>query len=420
MELFVSFSEIMRYFKRNIRKLILCMAIFGLVFGLLPLRFVQHEYSASTTVVISCEVPEDANTDYRLQYTSILNSRVQTAVAMAGGSDLITQTAQKLGIAEKEILNIAAVQVNTAPVIKITATSANAGLVAKISDTAADMLSEKLIDAFPSPSLTAEVSDKAIPAAPQSNKSVMVKSGILGLIVGLIVFVCFGIVVVLLDQTIRNSNFVSEALKTNLLGLISKKASDEKRLNSFRKLRAAAMHQAGEGKSFLVTDVCLQNGAAFVATGLSNAIARSEKSVLLVDADLRMHKIAGMLKVTPNYSLSDALCGGCTAEQAVSETSVKGLSLIAGSESNDENLSDILASDKFEKIINELAPKYDYIVVNVPSEVRYPDAANLSKLFSAVIMVAKYGSTPYHDFKDSFNRLKTSGANIIGFVTTNC
>lgn len=420
MELFVSFSEIMRYFKRNIRKFVLVVAIFGLVCGLLPLKFVHHEYSASTTVVISCEVPEDANTDYRLQYTSILSSRVQTAVAMASGSDIVTQTAQKLGIDEKEITSISAVQVNTAPVVKLSANSPNAAMVAKISDTAAQVLSEKLTDTFPSPALTAEVSDKAIPAAPQSNKSIMLKSGILGLIVGFILFVCFGIVVVLMDQTIRNSNYVSEALRTNLLGLFSKKASEEKKLNSFRKLRASAVHQAGEGKSFLVADVCLQNGASFVAAGLANAIACSEKTVLLIDADLRMHKIAQMLNVTPKQSLSDALSGVCSAEQAVSATSVKGLSIIAGSESSDENLSDVLASDKFEKLINELVPKYDYIVVNVPSEARYPDADNMARLFSAVIMVAKYGSTPYHEFKDSFNRLKTSGANIIGFVTTNC
>lgn len=420
MELFVSFSEIMRYFKRNIRKFAVVVALFGLVSALLPLEFVHHEYSASTTVVISCEIPEDANTDYRLQYTSILSSRVLTGIAMGTGSDIVTQTAQKLGIDEKEINSISAVQVNTAPVIKISASSSNAAMVSKISDTAAQVLSDKLTDAFPSPTLTTEVSDKAIPQEPQSNKSVMLKSGVLGLIVGFIVFVCFGIIVVLMDQTIRNSNYVSEALKTNLLGLLSKKNSGEKRLNGFRKLRAAAVNQAKDGKSFLVADVCEQNGASCVAVGLANAIACSEKTVLLIDANLRKHKIAELLKVSPKQSLADALNGTCSAEQAINATSVKGFSIIAGSESGGENLTDILASDKFEKLVEELAPKYDYVIVNVPSEVRYPEADNIAKLFSSVIMVAKYGSTPYYEFKESFYRLKTAGANIIGFVTTNC
>lgn len=419
MELFVSFSEIIQYFKRNIRKFVVIVALFGIVFALLPLRFVQHEYSASTTIVISCEIPEDATTDYRLQYTGILSSRVQTAVAMADGSDLIAQTAEKLGIDEAQITSIGAVQLNAAPVVKLSASSANAELVSKISDTAAQVLAEKLTAAFPSPALTADVTDKAIPAVTQSNKSAMLKAGFLGLIIGFILCVCFGIAVVLMDKTIRNSSYVSEALRTNLLAILSKKGSEEKKLNSFRKLRAAAINQAGDGKSFMVADVCEHNGAPCVSVGFAKALACSEKTVLLIDADLRMHHIAKMLEVNPVKTLSDVLTGECPAEQAVSSTSLKGLSIMAGSESSVEDFTDVLASDKFEKLVQELAPRFDYVIVNVPSEVRYPDADNLAKLFSAVVMVVKYGSTPYHEFKDAFYRLKTSGANIIGFVTTN-
>ncbi len=420
MELFVSFSEILQYFKRNITKFLIVVALFGLLFGLLPLRFVHNEYSASTTVVISCEVPEDASTDYRLQYTGILSSRVQTAVAMASGSDLIAQTAQKLNIPKDQITSIGAVQVNAAPFVKLTADSPNAAMVAQISDTAAQVLAEKLTAAFPSPALTAEVSDRAIPVSAQSNKAIMLKAGLIGLAVGFILFVCFGIAVVLMDKTIRNSDYVSEALNINLLGITPKKGDEERKLNSFRKLRAAAVHQAGSGKSFLIADVCENNGAPFVAAGLGGALARSEKTVLLIDADQRMSRMAKLLHVDAQKNLSDVLSGTCPAEQAVNQTSVNGMSMIAGSESSAENLTDILASDQFGKMMEQLASRFDYIIVSVPSEARYPDADNLASLFSAVIMVAKYGSTPYHEFKDSLQRLKTSGANLIGFVTTNC
>jgi polysaccharide biosynthesis transport protein len=418
MELFVSFSEIMDYFKRNILKFVVVVAFFGVVFGLLQMKFVHHEYTAATTVIESCVVPEDAQTDYRLQYTSILNSRVQTAIAMASGNDIITQTAQKLGIDEKKILSIAASQVGTAPAFKLTANSTDAELASQISDTAAELISQNLAAAFPSPELTGIVSDKGIPQEPQSNKSAMLKAGILGLIIGFILCVCFGILVVLLDKTIRNNHYVSEALKTNLLGTVPQKASEEKKLDSFRKLRAAAVNQAGGRKSFLVTDVCENNGAPAVAVGLANAIARAGKTVLIVDADPRAHEIAKALNVNAEKSLSDVLSGTCSAEQAICSTSVNGLSMISGAESNDEDLTDLLASDQFARLMEELMPKFDEIVISTPSEIRYPDADNIAKLFGAVIMVAKYGSTPYHEFKDSFQRLRTSGGNIIGFVTT--
>lgn len=418
MELFVSFSEIVAYFKRNIVKFIIVLAVFGIISGLMPLKFVNQEYSTDTTIVVSCEIPENAQTDYRLQYTSILSSRVQTAVAMASGNDIIKQTAAKLNIDEKKITSINAVQVGPALAVKITATSTDATLVESVANTAAEVLSEKLINAFPSPKLSAMVSDKAIPQSAQSTKSAMMKAGIIGVLIGFIAYVCFGIFVVMTDKTIRNSNYVSEALKLKLLGTMPQKGDDEKKEDSYRKLRAAAISQAGGGKSFLVTDVCENNGASVVSIGFASALALSGRTVLLIDADLHAHSIANELNVKSDKNLSDVLSGACAVEQAIVQSKIAGLSVLFDVEDAARNPSDILSSVQFEKLIKELSGKFDYIVTNAPSEVRYPDADNIAKLFDSVVMTAKYGSTPYNEFKDSYRRLETVGGNIIGFVTT--
>jgi tyrosine-protein kinase Etk/Wzc len=222
---------------------------------------------------------------------------------------------------------------------------------------------------------------------------------------------------VLTDKTIRNSHFVSEALKTNLLGTVPNKGGEEKLIDSYRKLRAAVMNQANGKKSFLVADVCENDGAAAVSSGFASAIARSGKKVLLIDANLRTNGVAEILDVKAEKNFYDVLRGTCTAQQAVCDTKVSGLSVIAGAE-NSEDLADLLASDKFSQLLDELEPNYDEVVVSAPSEVLYPDADNMAKLTGSVMMVAKYASTPYHEFKDSFQRLRTAGGNVIGFVTT--
>ncbi|MCY1713079.1 polysaccharide biosynthesis tyrosine autokinase [Caproiciproducens galactitolivorans] len=418
MELFVSFSEVMDFFKKTKLRFLIVVAVFGIVFGLMPLKFVKHVYTCDTTIVISCAVPENAQTDYRLQYTSILNSRVQTAIAMASSKDIITQTAQRLNLPDKKVISsISAVQVNTAPVIKLSANTPDAAIADQVANTAAQVLSEKLTDAFPSPKLTAIISDKAIPAEIQSYKAQMVKAGLLGLIIGFILYVCYGILIVLTDKTIRNSHYVSEALRTKLLGTVPQGNDHAKKDDSFRKLRAAAEHNAAGKKSFLVTDVCEHNGAASVAAGLSRALTFSGKSVLLIDADLRDSGIANMLKTKPEHTISDVLKGTCTAEQAVAKTGVSGLSLISGSDAA-QNPADLLFSAEFKTLAEELSQKFDYVILHTPSEVRYPDADNIAGLAGSVIMVAKYGSTPYQEFKDSFKRLESAGGHIIGFVTT--
>jgi succinoglycan biosynthesis transport protein ExoP len=418
MELFVSFSEIMEYFKRNILKFIVVLAVFGIVFGLIPLKFVHNQYTGDTTIVISCEVPENAQTDYRLQYTNILNSRVQTAIAMASGHDIIKKTADKLQIDETEITSITAVQVGAAPAVKLTVNSPKEDKIQNMTDTAAQILSEKLTSAFPSPKLSAVVSDKAIPPAPQSKRSAMLKTGVLGLIFGFIVFVCYGIIVVLMDKTIRNSRYVSEALRTNLLGVVPKKGSDEEKQGYFRKLRAAVVCQAAGGKSFLVTDVCEHDDGAFVAIGLANTLASSGKKVLLMDTDLHECSVAAALNIKPKQSLSNVLSGVCSAEQAICATSVNGLSLLSGAGKNPSDSSDALSTTQFEELVKGLSGKFDCIVSYASSEVRYADADNIAKLFDSVIMTAKYGVTPYNEFKGSYYRLGTAGGKVIGFVTT--
>lgn len=418
MELFVSFSEIMAYFKRNIVKLIVVLAVFCIVFGLMPLKFVHNQYSSDTTMVISCQMPETAQTDYRLQYTSILNSRVQTATAMASGHDMIKVVADKLQIDEKEITSINTVQVGTGPVVKITVNSPLADKVADMADTTAQILAEKLTSTFPSPPISTLVSDKAIAPAPQSIRSSMMKAGILGLIFGFIVFVCYGIIAVLMDKTIRNSRYVSEALHTNLLGTIPLKSTESKKQDDFRILRAAAVSQANGGKSFLITDVCENNGAASVAVGFAKALASSGKKVLFMDIDFHSQAAASLLGVSPKKHLADILQGECSAEQAICQTQTNGLGVLYGAGSQTNPSADLLFSVRFEELINELSQKFDYIVGCAPSEVNYADADNVARLFDAVIMTAQYGSTPYQEFKDSFYRLGTAGGRIIGFVTT--
>jgi succinoglycan biosynthesis transport protein ExoP len=418
MELFVSFSEIMEYFKRNLLKFIVVVAVFGIVFGLMPLKFVHNQYESDTTIVLSCEIPETAQTDYRLQYTSILNSRVQTAAAMASGHDMIQQVAKRMQIDDKLITSINAVQAGTGPVVKITVNSPVADKVEEMTNTAAEILSEKLASTFPSPKISLIVSDKAIAPAPQSMRSTMVKAGILGLIFGFIVSVCYGIIVVLMDKTIRNSHYVSEALKTNLLGTVPLKSAEQKKQKCFRVLRAAAVTQAADGKSFLITDVCEQNGASAVALGFANALAASGKNVLLMDIDFHTKALTSLLGISPKKHLADILSGECSAEQAICQTQTSGLSFLSGTSNQASNSADILFSARFEELMKEFSQKFDYIVGYVPSEVNYADADNAAKLFDFVVMTVKYGSTPYPEFKDSFHRLGTVGGRVIGFVTT--
>lgn len=419
MEMFVSFSEIMHYFKRNVVKFAVVVLAFGIVAGLLPLKFHTFSYSGSTTLTISCAIPDNSDADYRNQYAGIINNRVQTAIAWASTNDLIKETAKKVGVDPSQISKIAAEQVGAAPVVKLTASTPNAEKAAEISDTAAQIVAQKLSDQFPSPKITAAISDKSLPAQGQSRKASMLKSGLLGLIIGFIVFVCFGILAVLTDRTIRNSRYVAEALKTKLLAEIPHENGKD-RSDAFRKMRAAVLHQAGDAKSFLVADVGENNGGDITAAEFAASVSQTGKKVLAVDADFRSPKLAEIFGVKPEKTLADVLKGSCEFQQAaVPVPSKSGLSLIAAAPIADADPADLLAGPNFSKLMAQAVSLYDFVIVYAPSETRFPEADNVASQTQAVVLSVRYGSTPYIQLKDSLRSVATAGGRVVGFVMTN-
>lgn len=418
MELYVGFSEILHFFKRTRVKFILVVLAFGIVAGLLPLKLAKPSYSANSTFVISCEIPEDAGTEYRLQYTSILYSRVQTVVALAGSNDLLKQTAAAVGIDPSEIKKIAAEQLNAAPVVKLTVSTSDAEKAAPIADAATAILSQELEQQFPSPKLTVSIKDQAVPQNAQSKKSAMAKSGLLGMVLGFILYVCYGIIAVLSDRTVRNSRFVEQELHVRLLAEIPHDGGDSRKDDAFRKMRAAALNQAKEAKTFLVAGVCYADAGETAATGFAKTLAQTGKKVLLVNANLRGGSPSAMPDVNAEKSLADVLEGACGLEQAsVSVSSQPNLHLLTAGKLQATDPADAFAGDKFQKLVEQAASVYDYVIVSAPAETAFPDADNIAAHTQAVIMAVRYGVTSFAQMKESLLTVSSAGGNVVGFVT---
>lgn len=414
MEMFVSFSEVAHFFKRTKLRFVITVLLFGVIFGLAPLKLVKPKYTASSSFVMYCGVPNGVDSDYHLQYTNILYSRVQSAVALALENQLPAEAAQKVGVSKSLVSSITAEQENSSPVVKLTLTSTDASKAAPLADAAAEALADQMVKEFPSPQLTATVVDKATPAAAKSRKSMMVKDGILGLIVGLIIYICAGIIAVITDKTVRNGSFTAENLHTRLLAEIPK--AENKRDNSFRRLRAAALKQGGGRKSFLVTNASGYASAASVAAGFAKALSLGGKHVLLIDADFRDPLISKIFNVKNEKTTIDVLNGSSDLKDAVKP--VNGVDVLTAAKDGSGDPSDIFAGGAFGTLLKEAESAYDCTVIAAPPENKYPDAQSIAGLPGCVVLTAKYGSTPYNELKASFERLKIAGGNMIGIVTT--
>ena len=150
------------------------------------------------------------------------------------------------------------------------------------------------------------------------------------------------------------------------------------------KIVVVASANAGEGKSTAAINL-----AAVSAMGVG-------RKVLLIDCDLRRPKIHQSLGLEPQAGLAEVLMGEATFDEAVMK--VDNLDLDAlGVRSLPPNPSELLASDRMRELLEEVAGRYDRVILDSPAALGLPDAKIVCELADGFVMVLRADKTPRED-----------------------
>jgi succinoglycan biosynthesis transport protein ExoP len=146
-------------------------------------------------------------------------------------------------------------------------------------------------------------------------------------------------------------------------------------------------------RTMLITSAGPQEGKTTVAVNLAISLAQSGLSVLLVDTDLRrprLHKALGI--AATGEGLSKAVVGEREVFSVVRDTGIPNLSVLPCG-ACPPNPAELLHSDRFRRIVDELAGRYDRVIFDSPPLGAVTDPAILSRLTDGTIFVAKAGRT---------------------------
>ncbi len=167
---------------------------------------------------------------------------------------------------------------------------------------------------------------------------------------------------------------------------------------SFRVLRSKILYPADGRpvpKTILVTSAVPSEGKGFVASNLGISLARGmDQSSLLVDCDLRRPSLAKMFGLSNEFGLVDCLQEGKGIDQYLQKTSIDKLCLLASGK-KPVNPAELLGSSRMEKIINELAERYeDRLIIfdSAPGQVA-PESLVLAQHVDCVVLVVRYGKS---------------------------
>lgn len=174
-------------------------------------------------------------------------------------------------------------------------------------------------------------------------------------------------------------------------------------LASQRPLKTIAVTSAnsGEGKS-----TCSVN----LATVTAMSVARS---VLLIDCDLRRPKVHYTLGLQPRVGLAEILLSQASLDEAILK--LDGINLdVLPVRMIPPNPSELLASPEMRRLIEEVAGRYDRVILDTPACLGLPDAKSISEICDGLVMVVRADVTPKEEVQAALDVLDRK--RVVGLV----
>jgi len=164
----------------------------------------------------------------------------------------------------------------------------------------------------------------------------------------------------------------------------------------YRRL-AAALHQAQRAnaiKVMMVASAVAGEGKTLTAANLALTLSESyRRSVLLVDGDLRRPSLHIVFQVEGAPGLAEGLISAEEQKLPLHRLSPRLTVLPAGNPTSDP--IGALTSDRMRRLIEEAREVFDWVIIDTPPVGLLTDAALLSSMADAVVLVVKAESTPY-------------------------
>ena len=158
---------------------------------------------------------------------------------------------------------------------------------------------------------------------------------------------------------------------------------------AFRSLRTNLQYLlAQEGaNTILVSSLHPGEGKSFVSSNLSTILAKTGKSVALVDFDMHKPKVHKNFQLSNQIGLSTYLIGNCEIEDMKQTGPVDTLTVYTAGPIP-PNASELVMNDRLDPFLRKLRAEYDFVILDTPPMLLITDALMLMSKVDTGLLVS--------------------------------
>ena len=389
-------------------------------------------YRASASVYLSLQAGETVSE--LVQGSTYVQNLVRSYSAIASMPIVLEPVIARLGleVAPRELS--AAVKISApldTSIIKIEVSDASPEQAAAIANAMTDQLALTASVLAPSEGKTLDgikittVSPAVPPQFPSSpNKKL---DAVVGLVLGLILAVAY-----VVGREVLNTKVRSEADLGDMAPLLAAIPTERALRKSpltvhqnqfgptaeaFRLLRTNLQFVSStQGlHSLVITSPSASEGKSTIAISLAEAYAKTERTVLLIDADLRRPSLAGIIGIEGAAGLTSVLAGTASIDDVYQEYGTPGVTVVTAGQIP-PNPSELLGSERMTDLLIRLRADFDVVILDTAPLLPVTDGAVLAQQVDAAVVVVRAGHTKRNQLRRALARLKDAGITPVGIV----
>ena len=255
----------------------------------------------------------------------------------------------------------------------------------------------------------------AVPSRPSSPNIgiTMLMASLGGLLLGLLMVAGRHV----FDDAVTSADTLAERANMPLLGTVP--VTDKPAAETYVPIASSLLlaSSAGLPASILITSAQEGEGKSSTVHALALALAKLDRRVLVIDADMRRPRQHGLFDVTPERGLSEVMTGQARAEDVIVGSDVPGVSLLP-SGAIPPNPAELLSTSALDVLLAAVQGRYDTVLIDAPPILGVPDTSLLASKAEATVLIVEWGRNHHGGLRVAVDRLRRAGGAIIGAVLT--